>query len=220
VTETVVYTTDTSDLHLPHDMFRTAFGGARQVVEGVRSDDAEHVAAVATYFDNLLRFLDAHHEGEDAVVWPRLTERCPGARGVVTQMEGEHAVVLGLRQAAGDALQAWSQSPDDVTAQQLVAAMEALHTKLDAHFSEEETEIIPLASAYMSPEEWGELPGHAMQHFTGDKVWLILGLVIDQMTAEERAAILPHLPPPVLEMMDTTGRAAYQDLVARVRGAS
>lgn len=219
MTETVQYHTDTSDLHIPHGMFRGVFGPAPQIVLGVAPGDAARVAAVGTYLDNVLRFLDAHHEGEDVVVWPRLTERCPSRHATIESMESEHAAVHALRTAAGEALQAWTQSPDATGARRLADAVAALHAKLDAHFAEEEREIIPLASAYLSPEEWGELPGHAMQHFTGDKIWLVLGLVINQMTDEQRATILPHMPPPVLEMWNSS-RPQYEALLAQVRGAN
>jgi hemerythrin-like domain-containing protein len=218
VTQTALHHTDTSDLHIPHGMFRGAFGPAPQIVASVAAGDADRVAAVSTYLDNVLRFLDAHHEGEDAVVWPRLSERCPSQHALIATMESDHTAVHALRTQAGDALAAWSQSPTTPNARRLADAMAALHAKLDAHFADEEREVIPLASANMSPEEWGELPGHAMRHFTGDKLWLVLGLIINQMTAEQRAAILPHMPPPVIEMWNAN-RAAYDDLLARVRGS-
>lgn len=218
MTETALYRTDTSDLHIPHGMFRGVFGPAPGIVESVATGDTRRVAAVSTYLDNALRFLDAHHEGEDAVVWPRLSERCPEQHALIATMESDHAAVHTLRGAAGDALQAWSQAPDAANAERVSRAMAALHAKLDAHFADEEREVIPLASAHMSPEEWGELPGHAMQHFSGDKLWLVLGLIINQMTDEQRAAILPHMPPPVLAMWEAN-RAAYDELLARVRGS-
>lgn len=217
MTQTALYNTDTSDLHIPHGAFRDVFGPAAQIVESVPPGDGERVAAVSTYLDNTLRFLDAHHEGEDAVVWPVLRERCPAQQALIESMESEHTAVHALRDEAGDALQAWSQSPDAATARRLAAAMSALHAKLDAHFAEEERQVVPLASAYMSPEEWGALPGHALQHFTGDKLWLILGLVIDQMNDAERAAILSHMPPPVVALWNDN-RPAYDALLARVRG--
>jgi hemerythrin-like domain-containing protein len=216
-TDTAIHQTDTTDLRIPHGLFRTALGGAGAVVSGVRSDDTDSVALVATYLDNVLRFLEAHHEGEDALIWPRLRSRCPAAAEVLTTMEREHGAVHALRDNACSALQAWSDAPSALTARSLSAALSSLDAALESHFAEEEAEIIPLASRYMSPEEWGELPGHAMRHFTGDKMWLILGLVFEQMTDEYRAVVLEHMPPPVVEMWTNTGRAAFDDAMGRIR---
>jgi len=220
VTDTATYTTDTTDLLIPHGTFRTAFGTAPDAIARVRAGDAEQVAAVSTYLDNVLRFLDAHHEGEDAVVWPRLEERCPSQRDVIARLQGQHAEVHAVRTAAGIALQEWSDEPDAANTTSLIAAVQALDSTLRAHLAEEEHEIIPLASRHLSPEEWGQLPGHAMQHFSGDKLWLVLGLVMEQMSDAQRATILQHLPPPVLDMWTTSGSASFAELIRRVRGTA
>jgi hypothetical protein len=82
---------------------------------------------------------------------------------------------------------------------------------------EEEVEILPLASRMMSPEEWGAMPGHAMVNFTGDKIWLILGLIFEQMNEEGLAFTFSLLPPPVVEMWKTSGEAAFKEFIGRVR---
>ena len=217
MTEAVVYHTETSDMLIPHNMFRSALSSSAQVIQPVRDGDSAHVAAVSSYFDNILRFLDAHHGGEDEIVWPVLVERCVEARELIGRMEGEHAAIHELRTRAGDLLDSWSESADAVTGRRLADALASLRDELEVHFGEEEAEILPLASANMSPEEWGALPGHAMAHFSGDKIWLILGLVLEQMSDEARATTLKLLPPPAVEMWTTMGEAAFNDFIARVR---
>jgi hemerythrin-like domain-containing protein len=216
MTAAVAYHTDTSDMLIPHNMFRSAFASAARVIEPVRAVD-DHLAAVSSYFDNILRFLDAHHGGEDAIVWPVLIERSAAARELVGRMEGEHAAIHELRRRAGDLLTSWSESADPAMGIRLAEAISSLHDELEVHFREEEAEILPIASANMSAEEWGALPGHAMANFTGDKIWLILGLVLEQMSDAERATTLKLLPPPAVEMWTTTGESAFKDFIARVR---
>ncbi|MFI5313087.1 MAG: hemerythrin domain-containing protein [Candidatus Dormibacteria bacterium] len=220
MTQTVEYQTDTSDMLIPHATFRTAFASAGAIIAGGSRDDAEQTTLVSSYLDNVLRFLDAHHGGEDAVVWPVLTERCPAAGELLTRMEGQHAAIHELRERAGSLLTAWTASADPEDGRKLAAAMAGLGAEIEVHFGEEETEILPLASRNMSPEEWGQLPGHAMQHFTGDKIWLILGLVFEQMTPEQLAVTLPHLPAPVVTMWDSSGRPTFEDFIARVRATA
>jgi hypothetical protein len=41
--------------------------------------------------------------------------------------------------------------------------------------------ILPIASKWISPEEWGRLPGHVMMSFRADKPWLVFGLVREQL---------------------------------------
>ena len=214
-----LYDTDTSDMRIPHGMFRNVLGSAGGVVAGVRPGDAEHATVVGSYFDNVLRFLDAHHGGEDAVVWPLLLQRSPEAREVVSRMEGQHAEVHGRRERAGAALEAFiADHADAASGAALGCAMADLTSTVEQHFAEEEREVLPLASRHMSPEEWGALPGHAMAHFSGDKVWLIFGLIFEQMSAEERAFTMTLLPPPAVDMWTSTGERSFNDFIARVRG--
>lgn len=209
--------TDTSDMLIPHGVFRSFFGTAVQIVAGTSAGDRDEVAAVQSYIDNVLRFLDAHHGGEDALLWPLLTERCAGESELIARMEGEHDTIHRRRDEAGAALDAWYASPTPEAGDELGRALANLRVEVERHFGEEEQEILPLASLHVSPEEWGALPGHAMAHFSGDKIWLILGLIFEQMNAEQLAFIFTVLPPPVVEMWHTNGEAAFDGLIRRVR---
>ena len=71
--------------------------------------------------------------------------------------------------------------------------------------------MLPLAGANLSMEEWGAMPAHGMAAFDGDKIWLILGLIRERMTDEQRAAMTAHMPPPALEMWSSFGEQAFKD---------
>ena len=217
MTQLATYQTDTSDMLIPHGVFRSFFATVTGIVDGVTATDTESVAVVHSYCDNVLRFLDAHHGGEDAILWPALTERCAEARKLIGRMEGEHASVHAARERAGAALGSWYALPSRETARALTTALGDLRAVLENHLSEEEVEILPLASRHVSPEEWGSLPGHAMSHFSGDKIWLILGLVFEQMSSEQLATTLTLMPPPVVEMWTTSGKPAFDEFIAAVR---
>lgn len=215
--QALTHRTDTSDMLIPHGVFRRVLADAYVILDGVSEGDTEHGAAVRSYFDNVLRFLDAHHDGEDVIVWPALTERCPEAKWLIADMQTDHAAIHGLRERAGSRLDLWGESLDRGAGRALAVSFASLLAELEAHLTREEAEILPLASANMSPEEWGELPGHAMRNFTGDKIWLIIGLILEPMSEREKDGLLALLPPPVVEMWTTTGSAAYDDFMALVR---
>jgi hemerythrin-like domain-containing protein len=218
--QSVTYATDTSDMLIPHGLFRTVFATADEIIDAVPDGNAERVAAVYSYFDNVLRFLDAHHGGEDALIWPVLSRRCGDAEELLARMEREHETIHRRRDEAGEALAAWNAAPDTARARALAQALAGLRAEVERHFSEEEQEILPLASRNMSAEEWGALPGHAMAHFSGDKIWLVLGLIFEQMSPEELAFTFSLLPPPVVEMWNTSGNAAFDEFMGRVRPAA
>ena len=97
MTEPGTYQTDTSDMLIPHNLFRSAFASAPDIIERVSDGDAAQAAVVNSYFDNVLRFLDAHHGGEDALIWPLLIERCAPEAALISRMEGQHEAIHELR---------------------------------------------------------------------------------------------------------------------------
>ena len=88
----------------------------------------------------------------------------------------------------------------------------ALRAQLVEHLDAEEAQALPLCAENILAEEWGQLPGHALAGYRGDKVWLILGLIRQRMNDAQRAAMLEHMPPPALEMWTSFGEQAFKEL--------
>jgi hypothetical protein len=201
---------DVDDMYAVHGVFRDSLGATPELVGGIEPGDAERVALIANYYENILSFLEAHHDGEEKLVFPLLRERCTGQGALFDQMERQHEEALALLGEAKSSLAAWPGG--DAAAQKAAAQrLDALRTHLVAHLDEEETNVLPLAADNLSMEEWGALPGHGMANFHGDKIWLILGLIRERMNAEQRAAMLEHMPPPAVDMWTGFGEQAFKD---------
>lgn len=209
---------DTSDMRAPHGALRDALRQAPVLVGSVPDGDRERAALVATFYRNVLLFLKAHHEGEDELVWPRLRERAVGSADLCVRMADQHDALVGLKDSALDALPAWELSGSAADGAVLAFALTNLSSELENHLAEEEREVLPLASRHMTEEEWGALPGHALRGFEGDKVWLILGLVREHMTDDQREIMLAAMPPPVSAMWWETGADTFAGFVAALRG--
>ena len=206
---------DTSDMFAVHGVFRDTLGAATVLVGGVPDGDAERLALVANYYENVLSFLHAHHEGEEEVVFPLLRERCPDHRALMERLAEQHEAALTSLMAARQWLAAWPGGGDAVR-MDVVDALSALWEHLVEHLDEEERLGLPLAAEYLSAEEWGRLPGHGLAAFDGDKLWLILGLIRERMNEEQRVAMLTRMPPPVVDMWTGFGEQAFNELAARV----
>ena len=210
--------TDTSDMYAVHHVFRKTFGSAGELLGGVSQDDADRRELVGNFYDNVIRFLHVHHDGEEELIWPQLKERCPDKDAELIRSAEQHQAVVTLMEVASGTMEQWSQSgsaEDQVAAATAVAALDAA---LSPHLDEEEAVILPLCSRHISPEEWGQLPGHGLGHFDGDKVWLILGLIRENMTQELRDHMLANMPPPAVEMWTGMGESSFNALVAELRG--
>ncbi|HVC68692.1 MAG TPA: hemerythrin domain-containing protein [Acidimicrobiales bacterium] len=212
---------DTSDMAPVHQVFRSSFGSAPAYVASTCGDTARR-DLVADYYGNVLAFLEVHHEGEEKLVFPILRQRAPGCGALIDKMAEQHVEAMALLDGAKAAVEVWRGAPADSvdrSAEEAAHALTVLGDALRLHLDEEEADIVPLAADYLSVEEWGALPGHGMANFTGDKVWLILGLIRENFSAAQRQAMLGAMPPPARAMWETVGESAYASLIAQVRQA-
>ncbi|MFZ0714478.1 hemerythrin domain-containing protein [Mycobacterium sp.] len=215
MSESTTIRPDTSDMAAVHKVFRTSLAAGPDFLSSAAGDD-ERRALIANYYANLMAFLKVHHEGEEELVFPLLIERAPQHAGLVTQAEGQHADVIGRLLAVSESVNSWDLKGDP-QAPDLLNALRSLETSLMPHLDQEEAEIVPLAAEHLTPEEWGALPGHAMRSFDGDKIWLIIGLIRENFTPQQREAMLANMPPPARDMWQGFGESAFNDLIAEVR---
>jgi hypothetical protein len=210
---------DTSDMLAVHQVFRDAFSAAGDHVASTGGGtDEVRVALVDAFYTNVFAFLHAHHEGEDVLVTPLLVARVDDPTEVL-RVAAQHTDVLAPLADAEDALQVWSAKPNASSSAAFIASIADLDEVLRAHLAEEELVVLPLCDEHLSVEEWGALPGHAMANFQGDRIWLVLGLIREQMTDDQRDHMLASMPPPAVEMWTTFGRDAYDGFVAELRRA-
>jgi hemerythrin-like domain-containing protein len=204
---------DTTDMLAVHAVFRDTLHGAPALIDGAA--DEARAALIANYYDNILRFLEVHHDAEEELVFPLLRQRCPADGAVVDQMEADHAEMLKLLEKAQGAVAAWP-SGNEKSAESARNALDALCVQLIGHLDQEEASLLPLCAPNLSVEEWGAIPGHSMANFRGDKIWLIMGLIRERMTDEQRTAMLENMPPPARDMWTGFGEQAFTELSAEV----
>jgi hemerythrin-like domain-containing protein len=208
---------DTSDMVAVHRVFRESLGVAPQLIGSVPGEDTQRVVAVAGYYSDILAFLHVHHEGEDELLWPKLIARCPDEAELISRIAGQHDGVQSALQTAGTHLDAWRSEPTIDNAATLAAALITLAVGLGAHLDEEERVILPLAGDQLTAEEWAALPAHGMQNFRGERIWLVMGLIREQMADAQRAAMDAHMPPPVREFWTSVGEAQFVRFITDIR---
>jgi hypothetical protein len=208
---------DTSDMLQVHRVFREAIAAAPAYVAGAAARGADGVELAGAYYANVFRFLHAHHEGEDEIVWPTLYERAPDDAARVAEIAAQHKDVLTSLEAAEAQVAAWRASGSTADGEKVAAAVDALGVILLSHLDQEEAFVVPLAAKHMTAPEWGQLPSHGMRTFDGDRLWLILGLVREQMRPDQIAIMEAHMPPPLLEMWQTFGSDQFTRFMTDVR---
>jgi hypothetical protein len=201
-----------------HQVFRDAFGCAPQLVGSVCGDRQERVEAVATFYANVLAFLRAHHQGEDELLWPKLYDRAPEQAVLVARIADQHDLVTDAIDEAQRCLDAWIADPGIDRGSALAASLATLGMGLGNHLDEEERHVLPLASEVVTQDEWSELPAHGLRAFAGDKTWLILGLIQEQMPGPAIEQMNATMPPPVRDMWLGSGQRQFAEFVAQLRG--
>jgi hemerythrin-like domain-containing protein len=218
MTEAVIPLADTRDMIGVHQVFRDAFGSAVAYIGSADPTDAERVEMVASFYDNVLCFLVVHHAGEDELLTPRLAERgTPEEVAEVERVAAQHHDVHDAIDEARLSLGAWRAAPDLEAATAASIALATLGAALTTHLDDEQETVLPIAARYITMPEWGELPAHGMQHFTGDKIWLVMGLIQEQMSPEQIAMMETHMPPPVAEFWAQQGRPMFTGFVTELR---
>ena len=109
---------------------------------------AEHVAS---YYDNVLQLLHAHHEGEDELLTPKLLERQPDSADVILRIAAQHQNVLTALAAAETAVEMWRGDPSAARRADAAEALAALDVTLVPHLDEEERRCCRGHGASTSP---------------------------------------------------------------------
>ncbi|MEV6397156.1 hemerythrin domain-containing protein [Streptomyces sp. NPDC051907] len=210
---------DVRDMFMAHRMFRREFRLLPQLVRDVVPDDTERAAVVADHADKICAILDAHHEGEDEVVWPRLLARGGEASAaVVPVMEKQHHGIHESLTTVTSLFPAWgttARGGDD-----LAYHIDVLVERLIEHMALEEREILPLAAKHMTAAEWALFGEHAFATIPKKTLALGFGMVMYEGDPEVIRAVLSNAPFVPRFVMPRLGPRLYASHAKRLYGTA
>jgi hypothetical protein len=184
------YNTDVSDMYAVHKALTGALDAAPAYVAKAGLD-SERVEVIGSFYENLIEFLE--------------------------RIDDQHKLLHAPMDAERSALATWRAAPSTDNAQAVIDAIASIAEPLRPHLAEEETVVLPIATQWMSPEEWGRMPGHAMMIFRADKPWLPLGLIREQLDQEQRDGMLAGMPPEMRTTWTEQMEPAFNAFMAEVR---
>jgi hemerythrin-like domain-containing protein len=211
---------DTWEMVVVHRAFRREFGLAPKLIRRVADGDRERAGVVADYLEFIGNGLHHHHTAEDELLWPLLLERVGELDGeLVHRMETQHETVATLIAQAAELMPAWRASAAASTGEQLAVVFEKMSVALNEHLTDEETEILPLCSRYLTHAEWEALGKRGQEAIPkGAKAFVSLGGLLADATPQERSRFLAQLPLPARVMWRVAGKGIYRREVARIHG--
>ncbi len=209
-------TTDTTDMLAVHDCLRKEFARLPITVKASPEGDADRAAIVGGHVLFMGDFLTAHHDSEDAIVWPLLKERSPEYAGLVSDMEHQHERMHATLDTARQQAATWIASPGIQERSALHTTLIALERELLQHFAQEEEDVLPLIARDLTPEEWASVGEHSRATFAPEQLAIALGLILDNTSTERGEYILAEMPPEAREGFEQFGRPAYAAYKAQI----
>lgn len=192
---------DSRDMHVVHNMLRRAFGELPELIRGV-ADGSERAGLVADHARLLVAILSTHHEAEDTVLWPVLTERCPDElKPAVVSMEDQHQRLHSLLDTVTELAEKYDATGGPVEREALARSVEAVREPLHEHLAAEERDILPLIDRYCTHAEWASVGEHGLPQLTPHQVPLVFGMMFRVATAEQHALLAQNIPEEVFSQM-------------------
>jgi hypothetical protein len=183
----------------------------------VSPGDRERAGLVGAHAADLLDALQHHHEGEDALVWPKLHARTEVPQALVYLMESQHAAVAEFMQAARPLIQQWSATGSERSRDELALVLDNLDAVLTEHLDDEERSVLPIVARTLTPTEWQAVGDRGMEGIPKARLLVLLGALLEDATEDERTAFLKKIPLPGRLMYRLVGIRRYNQHRALLR---
>jgi hemerythrin-like domain-containing protein len=186
---------DTRMMGIVHDALRRDLDRAADALSMAPFPEGAQRRAIGEHISWMMLFLHAHHQGEDAGLWPAVRARNPKAVPLLDVMEADHARVAPLVDEADRAAREYASESSDDARVDLLDALTHLGEVLLPHLEREENEMMPLVSVSISDGEWRDID---QRYFVKPKSFAQLGFeghwLLDGVDAERRQIVVHQVP--------------------------
>lgn len=174
---------DMTMMYVMHHAFRRDLAAFAAAAEATPVADRESWAALAARWELFATALHHHHSGEDAGLWPLLSERATDEeRAVLRAMEDEHTEIDPILEACADGLRRLAARADEDVRAALAVRLVAARERLGHHLRHEETEAIAILQRVITNAEWEALEEqHFKQGLSLRQVTALVPWVLDEL---------------------------------------
>lgn len=205
---------DVNDVRAVHGGLRREFRLFPDLLTAATdAGEEERVAALRDHWALITGILHRHHGGEDELLWPVLEGRSAAVEDVVPLMREQHEAMLATLAEADAVVADWSGT-DPAT----LAPVRRLAGELSAHLDAEEADVLPLAEALLSVDEWEALGVHGRAGVPPDKMPVVACMLMEDADEAALAAFLAPMPPEVQGLATGPWQEVYAGYVATLRG--
>ena len=133
---------DVSDMIAVHDGMRKEYASLPLRVKSSGDGDTDRAAAVADHIALLGAWMQVHHDGEDALLWPLVRQRAPEHEAIFV-MEAEHSELNDYVTLIGAQAETWRADPSPSNRATLHTTLIEFEKRLLTHLGHEEREPMP-----------------------------------------------------------------------------
>lgn len=188
-----------------HNAFRRDLTKLARTAKRPNLSDPVQQLAVANGWATFKRQLLQHHQGEDAELWPALTQRLsadPDAMSTLADMEAEHNKIDPLLAAVDHAFADPNLDLGDV--------IDELHATLSHHLGHEERDSLPLIDQVLTEPEWARLLEAIRARGSVEAAMEMVPWILDDLNSHEVATVLQSFPPLVKQVYADQWKPAYE----------
>lgn len=188
---------------LMHKAIRSHLAALVRAVPDTGVRDPERRAALARWFTFLERAIHAHHEGEDAKVYPKIRARDPSFADELAVLQADHAELDPLLAKVLAGLEAGAVVGPDLN---------RLERLMSDHLAREEAAIVERMKRTMTLADMDEIEREGAKTTSLSDLSLIVPWVMASADARERRLLEDVLPWPVKLLYRLSWRSRYERL--------
>jgi hypothetical protein len=188
------------------------------------AEDAGRAGHLTQHAMLVAKLLLQHHATERELLWPAVVHAVPAvqdehARAAVAEWTHRTALLDHALRDLSTVARQWAVATTEPSRRAFEKATRRLADSIDTHVEQEEAELLPLIGRHLPAETWVKISNRAQGGFDGREQMLVLGMVLEDATAIDRARVLAGLSPAARTAWRVYGRRNYRAAVVRLRGA-
>lgn len=185
--------------------------------------DLARTAELTRHADLVARVLLGHHAVERERLWPALLRSLPaaeveGARWNVAAWAARTGPLDSLLRDVAVAAREWAGSGTVPARDAFAAACRVVADAVVVSAAADEADLMPLLAVHLPAGEWAAVVRATGAALPGREQMLMLGLVLEDASAIDRARVLTALPAAVRTAWRAVGRRDFRAAVVRLRG--
>jgi hypothetical protein len=207
-----------------HQVVRREWRLLGELATWAPAGEAERTATLARHAELIGRVLLHHHDVERDAVWPALmralpADRTDAVRATLDDWTERCARIDRMVRDVSTLARQWQVTRTASARDAFALACLDLADAVDAHTADEESALLPLLGEHLSGGDWAVIARSSHCRLSGREQLLVLGLVLEDSSAGDRARLIDGLSPAMRLAWRLHGRQDYRAAVVRLRGA-